>query len=370
MATDKKTFLYKQVYQDLKDKINSGYYKLGELLPSEREVGEIYHVDRTTVRKAFSLLVEEGLVEKKAGKGSVVIRQEDEKEAPIGAPSSNGTKTIAFLLPKSSNKSDRITVPFYSELFYNIEKECRALGYTLLYSSLDDHEDLGHLLDQHRDISGIMFVSNISAGCIAQTVENKIPCVLLNSVNPQIPSILSDNHAGTYAAAMHLLQKGHKDIAILNGIPDYVSARERYQGAAAAMESYGLTIKKEYDLCADTWEADGGYRVTEAMLKACPKPPTAILAFNDRLASGAVQAIHQAGLAIPKDISIVGYDHSDHARYCIPRLSTVEIHIPWMAKAALRNLMDQIVYGERYPMKILIPATLTLYDSVRDLQAP
>ena len=62
--------------------------------------------------------------------------------------------------------------------------------------------------------------------------------------------------------------------------------------------------------------------------------------------------------------------HSDHARYCIPRLSTVEIHIPWMAKAALRNLMDQIVYGERYPMKILIPATLTLYDSVRDLQAP
>lgn len=370
MDTDKKTFLYRQVYQDLKDKIVSGYHKPGELLPSEREVGEAYHVDRTTVRKAFSLLVEEGLVEKKAGKGSVVIRQGDEKEDPAGAPSPNGAKTIAFLLPKSTNKSDRITVPFYSELFYNIEKECRALGYTLLYSSLDDSEDLGHLLDQHKDISGIMFVSNISAGCITQTVEKKIPCVLLNSVNPQIPSVLSDNYSGTYAAAGYLIQKGHRDIAILNGIPDYVSARERYQGAAAAMASYGVTIKKEHYMCADTWEADGGYRVTEAMLAACSKPPTAILAFNDRLASGAIQAIRQAGLSVPDDISIIGYDNSDHARYSIPRISTVEIHVPWMAKAALRNLMDQIAYGERYPLKILIPATLTLYDSVKDLQAP
>ena len=66
MDSEKK-FLYQQVYQDIKDKITSAQYQFGDLLPSEREIGEEYHVDRTTVRKAFSLLVDEGLVERRAG---------------------------------------------------------------------------------------------------------------------------------------------------------------------------------------------------------------------------------------------------------------------------------------------------------------
>ena len=98
MDSEKK-FLYQQVYQDIKDKITSAQYQFGDLLPSEREIGEEYHVDRTTVRKAFSLLVDEGLVEKRAGKGSVVISS----NSPVSSiPAVSHKGSIAFLIPKAA----------------------------------------------------------------------------------------------------------------------------------------------------------------------------------------------------------------------------------------------------------------------------
>ena len=76
----KQDFLYKKVYQDLKDRIQNGEYLRDALLPSEREIGETYQVDRTTVRKALQLLVDDGLVEKRAGKGTVVVWRPDQEQ--------------------------------------------------------------------------------------------------------------------------------------------------------------------------------------------------------------------------------------------------------------------------------------------------
>ena len=117
---ESKTFLYKKVYQDLKDRIQNGEYLRDALLPSEREIGETYQVDRTTVRKALQLLVDDGLVEKRAGKGTVVVWRPDQEQTqsrPVLRPERrNGP--IAFLLPRGDNNSSRITQPFYSQLFY------------------------------------------------------------------------------------------------------------------------------------------------------------------------------------------------------------------------------------------------------------
>lgn len=128
------------MYQDLKDRIQNGEYLRDALLPSEREIGETYQVDRTTVRKALQLLVDDGLVEKRAGKGTVVVWRPDQEQTqsrPVLRPERrNGP--IAFLLPRGDNNSSRITQPFYSQLFYRAEKECQKLGYTLVYSTLDE----------------------------------------------------------------------------------------------------------------------------------------------------------------------------------------------------------------------------------------
>lgn len=366
MESEKKVFLYKQVYQDLRDKIESGVFQSGDLLPSEREVGDTYHVDRTTVRKAFALLVDSGLVEKRAGKGSVVISRTT-SAAGTDAPLPGASNTIAFLLPKSTNKSDRITVPFYAELFFNIEKSCKALGYSLLYSSLDSYEDFEHLLALHPNISGIIFVSNTSKQCIERALDENIPSVLLNSFNSKVPSILSDNFYGTYDAARYLIGRGHRDIAVLSGISDYVTAKERLQGVVAALRESGLTLREEYFLNAGTWEADGGFEQVKTLLHSGHKAPTAIICFNDRLASGAIQAVTQAGLSVPDDISIFGYDNSDHAKYSIPKMSSVEINTPLMAKSAFLSLLDQMTFKELLPIKIVTPVKLVERESVRTI---
>lgn len=363
MDSEKKVFLYQQVYQDIKLKIENAQYQSGDLLPSEREIGEQYHVDRTTVRKAFSLLANEGLIEKRAGKGSVVIAAENTKSST--AATYKGT--IAFSLPKTGNICDRITVPFYSELFYNLEKFCSEAGYSLIYSVMDNAEDFEHVQEQHQNLCGVVFVSNTSDECIQKALSEKVPCVLLNSYHPSLPSILSDNYAGTREATSYLIQNGHTSIAVLCGISSYTTSRERLSGVQSVLTENGLSLPESFFMHPNSWEADDGFIAVQEMLKNTPQLPTAIIAFNDRLAQGAIQAITQAGLSIPEDISIIGYDNSDYARHSIPKLSSVEINVPLMAKATFNELINQINTREVLPIKIQIPVRLIIRDSVRNL---
>ncbi|MCI8510643.1 MAG: substrate-binding domain-containing protein [Lachnospiraceae bacterium] len=364
-STEKKVFLYKQVYQDLKNKISAQTYLPGDMLPSEREIGELYHVDRTTVRKAFSLLVDEGLVEKRPGKGTVVVQRPLKSPGQSSPAPAEAPKTLIFLLPRSAYKEDRITVPFYYELFDHIGQACRPFGYLLVYTSLEQTEDFDHLLASAQSIAGIIFVSNTPEICIEKAIQAGIPSVLVNSYNALLPSILSDNYAGTYAAANYLIGAGHRKIAVLNGDPGYFTAKERLNGVISAMKEHHLQLLDEYYCCAGSWEADGGYVAIDAMLKSGFEPPTAVIAFNDRLATGAMQAISQNGLSIPGDISVFGYDNSDHAKYSIPKMCSVEIHTSLMAKAALQSLLSSITCHELLPIKIVVPTELVLRESVR-----
>lgn len=357
-------FLYQKVFESLKQQIISGEYPPGSLLPSEREIGEIYQVDRTTVRKAFQFLVDEKLVEKHVGKGTVVIYQPDDS-AVLPAPQ-NGT--IAFLLPKSNRNSDRITVPFYSQLFYGVEKQCKKAGYSLIYSTLDEADDLKTVLSRNiANLKGIMFVSNISEKHIDQALENNIPSILINGVSDKLISISSDNFTGTYTSCEHLIGLGHKNICVLNGIKTYHSAKERLTGVRAALKAHNLSLPEKYHISNDSWEFEGGFDATQAMLSQVSPLPTAIIAFNDRLANGALQAIQQAGLNVPEDISVIGFDNSDQARYSVPKLSSVEINIPTMAKIASANLFYQIGLGQNIAAKILVPVYYIERDSVKFL---
>lgn len=358
-------FLYQKVYESLKQKIIGGEYPAGSLLPSEREIGETYQVDRTTVRKAFQFLVDENLVEKRVGKGTVVIYQSEEP-IPTSAPQ-NGT--IAFLLPRSNCNSDRITVPFYSQLFYGVEKQCKKAGYSLVYSTLDESDDLNAVLSSNIvNLAGIMFVSNISEKHIDQALGSGIPSILINGVSDKLLSISSDNFAGTYAACEHLIQLGHKNICVLNGIKSYHSARERLAGVKKALHTHSLTLPDKYCISNDSWEFEGGFDAVQAMLAQVSTPPTAIIAFNDRLANGALQAIQHAGMKVPEDISVIGFDNSEQARYTVPKLSSVEINIPIMAKMAAANLFFQIGLHQNFPAKILTPVSYVERDSVRTLK--
>lgn len=371
----KKVFLYDMTAKKLKEKIFDGTYPQGSLLPSEREIGETYNVDRTTVRKALQMLVNENLVEKKAGKGTVVKDMHEttlttpatESEA-LPTPSQKAAiyeKEIAFFLPRNAQNNDRIRQPFYSQLFYVIQEECQKLGFSLIYLTLDEDDDLEKILDSRR-FSGVFFVSNVSKQHLTYALEKQIPAVLINAFHPEMPSVLSDNFQGAYQACKTLIKNGHTKIAIIKGEETYTTNKERLRGSLSAMREFNIPIQASYILGENSWEFDDGFRVMKSFLQKTKELPTAVFAFNDRLALGAMQAIQQAGLHVPDDISVIGYDNSEQAKLIYPRLSSIEINVPIMGSSAVFTLLQQMNYYQSLPIKILIPIQLIKRESISE----
>lgn len=359
MQSEKRKFLYEVVSDGLKKDILDGKYRGGDLLPSESYIADKYTVDRTTVRKALQMLVEENLVEKRPGKGTVVIGKKGESECK----ESGKGMTIGFLLPRGNS----ITRAFYALLFYEAEKECQKRGCSLAYFTLDTDDSLDEIVSFHK-MDGAIFVSNVDRRHLDRAIELSLPCILVNGMDKRMPSIVSDNFNGTYIVTRHLLEMGHQQIAVITGISSYYSNQERYRGFAYAMMEAGVPIREEFIISTSSWEMEAGVEATRKLLRNCNHKPTAILGFNDRLAAGAIQAVQQEGMCVPEDISVVGYDNLDQAKYSVPQITTIESHIPLMARTSVIMLFRQINGEERLPIRVQIPVELVLGGSVKRIK--
>lgn len=361
-------FLYLKVYNEIKKRILDGEYPGGAFLPSEREIGEEFNIDRTTVRKSLQKLQEDGYVEKFPGKGTSVIPKKEEGPATFDASPCAQKGFIAFLLPMSNVNHDRISQPFYSQLFFYIDKECNKLGYSLIYATLNDSDSLETFLTQSNSIvSGIIFVSNIHPSHIEYAVSHNIPSIIVNEINDQIPSIVSNDFDGAFQLCSHFIQLGHKKIGVIDGISTYNSSKERMRGVAAALASHGLFLDKNHVAGGSSWEFQGGYDAADALIKSGTSLPTAFIAFNDIVAQGAMQAFQNAGFSIPEDISMASFDNSDLAKYATPKLSSIDLNIPYLAQAAALTLNYQFTFKKSLPFKILSPVTFFERDSVKPL---
>lgn len=359
MANSK--LLYEVVYASLKEKIVSGTYQEGELLPSEREIGEQHVVDRTTVRKALKMLVEDHLVVKLAGIGTKVCRSAAVSGTKETLPNAMGTYgTIAFFLPPSVHRRDRISQPFYSTLFYYTEKECRSKGYACYYSTLDEHDDFSLLLQQQK-FDGIIFVSNSPQTFIQMAIDAGIPSVLLNEFNPNILSYIPDNISGMIQMCDYLVGLGHRRFALITGIPTYLTSRERMIGCTYALSTH--QIEAPYIASCD-WEPDTAYRITKDLLTHASPLPTVIVGFNDNIAVGCLKAASELGLRIPQDISIVGFDDVEQSRYAIPSITTVHIGIQELAQAALQGLLYTMQNPDAISsLRTYVPCSLIIRES-------
>jgi len=356
--------LYEIVYDTIKAKIISGAYKNGELLPSEREIGEEHAVDRSTVRKALQMLVDDRLVVKLAGIGTKVCRDSechDSKETPVESRLRSGMHgTIGFFLPPSVHRTDRISQPFYSSLFYHTERECRTNGYACFYSTLDENDNFSQVL-QRQHFDGIIFVSNTAEKFIQMAIDTKIPCVLVNEYNPKLPSYLPDNTNGMILMCDYLIGLGHTTFALITGINSYLSTRERFVGCMYTFSKHH--IEAPYIASCD-WEPDTACRITKELLTAADPLPTAIIGFNDNIAIGCLRAASELGLRVPQDISIVGFDDIEQSRYAIPALTTVHSNIRELALASVQGLFLQIQHpGALTSLRSYVPSSLMIRES-------
>ena len=355
MSREKK---FELIYRTLKEDIRSGIYASGELLPPENQLAADLHVDRSTVRRALQLLVEERYVQKCPGKGSVVLDPSVPKESKPDQPNKN----IGFLLPRGN----AITEQYYSTLYYVLEAELQKRGYSLIFSTLDIDDNL-ELVAESLNLDGIVFVSCPPEKFFEQRSKPKLPCVLINSFSPQMPSILSDNKKGAYLAGQHLAEMGHTNILALSGIRSHISNLERLQGFQLAMKDHHIPFDASHILVADSWEWESGMKCMTDYLQKASCLPTAIFGCNDRLAYGAMQAIHKMGLRVPEDISLVGYDNLQSMHISLMKLTTIETHVHLLAESAAAHLFWQLNGGLCLPVRITVPVELVEGETVRKL---
>ena len=186
-------------------------------------------------------------------------------------------------------------------------------------------------------------------------------------VDPRVPldegvaAVSAANASGAHAAVEHLLSLGHKRIAALTGIPEWLASIERLKGYHSAHASAGVLADPDLVVEGD-YSIEGG-EAAAAMLLDLPDPPTAVFAFNDNMAVAVVREARKRGLRVPEDLSVVGFDDSEQAGIVTPALTTVRQPLAEMGRMAvsllLRLLENQRVEG----LNVELQTRLVVRDS-------
>jgi len=176
-----------------------------------------------------------------------------------------------------------------------------------------------------------------------------------------IPVVAAAHSSGATQATRHLLELGHRRIAVIGGPRGWVATEERMRGHHAALAGAGVLPDPALVRYSD-FRIEGG-REAAARLLARPDPPTAIFAFNDGMAAGALQAAAARGLRVPADISVVGFDDTVEASITAPALTTVRQPLAELGRTAVSLLLRQMQNRRLEPLRIELATRLVIRDS-------
>jgi len=219
-----------------------------------------------------------------------------------------------------------------------------------------------------RRSDGVLLVlSELSPAQQAHLANLGIPVVIVDPAgapDPAVPSVGATNWAGGVAATEHLIGLGHKRIAVIGGPTDVLCSRARVDGYRAAMNAAGLKIPAGFVRTGD-FLSPTGYRETLVLLSQ-PRPPTAIFVCADQMALGAYEALYERGLRVPDDVSIVGFDDLEEARWAIPPLTTVRQPLAEMAGMGTRMLLQLIDGDELDMLRVELSTSLVVRSSTAE----
>ncbi|MBP3409638.1 MAG: LacI family DNA-binding transcriptional regulator [Clostridia bacterium] len=170
------------------------------------------------------------------------------------------------------------------------------------------------------------------------------------------------NHDSAFEMINYLIGKGHKNIAVIAGHPHSYPTVMRLKGCQKAMDEAGLNLPNEYIRYGD-WEYDSGCSCTKELL-SCEKRPTAIFAMNDLMAAGCIHALQEAGLSVPSDIAVAGFDNREIARYLQPPLTTVALPNTEIGIRAAKHILSRIQNPDAPPQREIVPCSIIERESV------
>jgi LacI family transcriptional regulator len=336
--------------------IARGSHSNGSKLPSERELAAAYGTSRTSVRQALEALVEEGVLFRTVGKGTFVT--------PCASPgrthrpaaerlAGKRTRTVAFVIRESIFQFVQAGV---NRILLGARKSCQENGYRLLFHSVSEDE-----LDIEEGIDGCIITGGAPGRLLDRLRSAGVPLVLadpllLDDINS---SIGFDYAGGMRQAVSYLSGLGHRQIGFI-GFPN----SEKYVVYWQSLATVGLQNQPhlvEFLQLPDLQPSIlAGYRAMQKLLSQGPLP-TAIIATNDLVAYGMMDALATSGVSVPQQISVLGFD--DLGQDAHPPLTTIRTDSAEVGRLAVRSLLNQIENGAASQGRIAVPTELVIRAS-------
>lgn len=252
---------------------------------------------------------------------------------------------------------------FYGQLADAMCDQCRAAGYELNVVIGGDGETILDNLLSHRVDGAIILHDGFSEQDAQTLLSSELPTVFLDRelIGAKASCVLFDSYQTGFDAAQYLYALGHRDILLVEGKNTY-DGIERSRGFAACMASHGKRVRPQWRISGD-FDRNAAYAATEDFLRAGNRP-SAVFAANDDSAIGCIQALRDAGLRVPQDVSVMGCDNIELSRWYVPALTTMDTNITEQGTMAIRELLE-LVQTEKQGSAAKISATLIARDSCR-----
>jgi DNA-binding LacI/PurR family transcriptional regulator len=318
-----------------------------------RDVAKACNVSITTVSKALNgypdvnEATKEGIL--KAAKALGYVPNTSARSLG-GIP----VKTIALLMSSLGQKDES---GYIYELISSIYNECIKRGYEFILLATDSlrQKEMTFLeLCRHKNLDGAVVMGlNMNDAYYKELEDSPIPCALMDMdvTGDNICLISTDNKSASYEAVEHLIKKGRKEIAILNGKENARVSRDRLLGYKKALEANGIPIDPDYIVYTD-FSADDALEKAKVMLTR-HKRIDAIFCASDLIAFGTLAAASEMNIQVPEDLSIVGFDDIFAARYAFRGLTTVSQNYYKIGSRATECVID-MVEGKQTPKRIVV----------------
>ena len=256
------------------------------------------------------------------------------------------TNTLGVLLPDLYGE-------FFSEVIRGMDDTAQRHGFHLIISRshATKHGIETAMRAMRGRVDGVVAMSPDLDAESLLNVPATLPVVLLCSVTRgnAIDSVIIDNCRGAREMVRHLIGLGHKRIAIIKGAPRNYDAAERLRGYRLALKEAGIKSERALELEGGFTEA-GGYAAALRILDLNPRP-TAVFAANDSMAIGALSALRESRVQVPRDIAVAGFDDIPFARYMDPQLSSVRVPICDLGARAIEMLLHGMSHKNTHPRR-------------------
>jgi GntR family transcriptional regulator, arabinose operon transcriptional repressor len=358
---------YQFVQKAIRDRIIKGEWRPGCKIPSERELGKEFSLNRLTISKGLANLANEGLLVRRQGQGTFVADQQRQNL--------NQKRLVKFISPSPVSSWEK--VPVKHGTLEGMHQVLAGEGY---HVGVDFYHDAGEqieLLRRDEDAYHAGFViwyepEERVCGELERLKSEGYAFVLLDAYPARLEMdyVVTDNAEGSHSVVRYLAERGHRYISYVTRKVDRTSLEDRLTGFLRGLVTCDRPVWEKSVIKLESTGAEAMNQIGPALegLLAGPQRPTAVFISNDDLALAGIEYLRAKGLRVPEDISIIGYDNMDPSAYGPVPLTTVAQDFFEMGKAASQILLEKLEgKSSSRPAQVSLKPQLIERKSVRSI---